>query len=256
VNIGPIHEIDWGEINHALGATWDGIEALYTHPNIKPKKTRSVIERQIEFNLNTRAQSIRQSLAYFYPEKERNLSEVIDANEAWWFRQGLKESHIIPTPLYKGIEALLQIFLMLEGYQSDYRPEDRDYILSEFRELERVLKEYVPIAKKYYLEKRAKDWSAKGGKAPKKQPEFDFLVKYAWDHSKRKTCLGMWNFLKRKLQDAEVKGEKINGFDFVYEKKLNKITLYFLDGKSRDIGFRSFQRYVKDFKEGLKKNSQ
>jgi hypothetical protein len=81
-------------------------------------------------------------------------------------------------------------------------------------------------------------------------------VEYAWQNSKKKTCLSMWEFLKRKLQDAELKGEKIKGLDFVYEKKPNKITLYFLDGKSRDIGYRSFQRYVRDFRKGLKKNSQ
>jgi hypothetical protein len=106
------------------------------------------------------------------------------------------------------------------------------------------------------LKRRDSQRSSKGGKKNKKEPGFTFLVEYAWNQSERKKCLSMWEVLKRKLQDTELKGEKINGFDFVYEKKCNKITLYFLNGKSRDMGFRSFQRYVKDFKEGLKKNSQ
>jgi hypothetical protein len=91
----------------------------------------------------------------------------------------------------------------------------------------------------------------KGG--PKKEPAFNFLVKYAWQNSKRKTSLSMWRFLKKKIGDA---GNTINHYDFVYEEEKNRITVYFNNGKSKDIGFRSFQRYVKNFKEELKKKSQ
>jgi hypothetical protein len=100
---------------------------------------------------------------------------------------------------------------------------------------------------------RAKNAPAKGGRANKKEPAFNLLVEYAWQNSKRKTCLSMWRFLKKKIGDA---GNTINHYDFVYEEEKNRITVYFDNGKSRDIRFRSFQRYVKDFKEELKKQSQ
>ncbi len=104
----------------------------------------------------------------------------------------------------------------------------------------------------------------RGGKREKKGPAFKLLVRYAWQYSRRKTCLSMWKFLTRKLEILErsIKntGERkiIEGCDFVYEKKTNKITLYFEDEKKRpkEMGFRSFQRYVRDFKEELKKDSQ
>jgi hypothetical protein len=106
---------------------------------------------------------------------------------------------------------------------------------------------------------RAKNAPAKGGRANKKEPAFNLLVEYVWQNSKRKTCLSMWGFLKKKLKEGELSGQKIiEDYDFVYEKKENKITLYFNDKKRRprDMGFRSFQRCVKDFKEELKKDSQ
>jgi hypothetical protein len=106
------------------------------------------------------------------------------------------------------------------------------------------------------LKRRDKERSSKGGQRKKKEPGFNLLVEYAWNHSKRKTHLSMWQFLKSKLKDVEAKSEKIGEYDFIYETKPNKITLYLPNGKSRDMGFRSFQRYVKDFKEGLKNNSQ
>jgi len=97
----------------------------------------------------------------------------------------------------------------------------------------------------------------KGG--PNKEPAFNLLVEYARQNSKRPTALSMWKYLIKKLEEAELTGQKvIEGYDFVYEKKENQITLYFNNKKKRprDMGFRSFQRCVKDFKEELKKNSQ
>lgn len=95
-------------------------------------------------------------------------------------------------------------------------------------------------------------WS-KGG--PRKEPAFERLVWYAWQKSKRKTCLSMWKFLRNNLQQGEFKGQKIiDGYDFVYEKKTNKITLYFEEERRRprEMGFRSFQRYISDLKKDLK----
>lgn len=156
-NIEPIHEMHEDEIQHALDATWDQIEALYTYPNMKPEKSRGYIENQIEFNLERLANSFRQSLIYFYPEREKELSEVIDANEAWWSMDSLMASRIIPTPLHEGFEALLKIFSMLGCYKTDYRTEDKDAMLSDFREMEQALKKYIGIAKEYYFSKKTQE---------------------------------------------------------------------------------------------------
>lgn len=153
--------------------------------------------------------------------------------------------------LWKRIEAVYP------GKSAEYKKELYDLLCPESRIA--ALKHHVSILenidtlKERYLKKLAKDRSAKGGKASKKEPSFALLVQYAWEKSKRKTCLSMWKFLERKLQAGDV---SISGYDFVYEEETNRITLYFGNGKSRDIGFRSFQRYVKDFKEGLKDNCQ
>ncbi len=103
---------------------------------------------------------------------------------------------------------------------------------------------------------KAKTAPARGGKKEKKVPAFNLLVRYAWQNSKRKTCLSMWEFLIRKLEAGDIGGRYIiEGCDFVYEKKNNRITLYFSDERKRprDIGFRSFERYVNSLKKGLKK---
>ena len=70
-NMEPIHEMPEDEIQYALDATRDQIEFLCTHPNMKPEKSRGYIEYQIEFNLKSLAHSFKQSLIYFYPERER-----------------------------------------------------------------------------------------------------------------------------------------------------------------------------------------
>jgi len=101
--------------------------------------------------------------------------------------------------------------------------------------------------------------SKRGGQREKKEHAFFPLVEYAWQNSKRKTCLSMWKFLIKKLTTLDIGGRNmIEGLDFVYEKKTNKITLYFGDERKRprDMGFRTFERYVRDFKEELKKDPQ
>jgi hypothetical protein len=118
---------------------------------------------------------------------------------------------------------------------------------------------FLSKANKKRGEWEKREISRKGGSAGKKEPAFNLLVEYAWQNSKRKTSLSMWEFLKKRLQETEVSGQNIiEGYDFVYEKKDNKITLYFNDKKKRprDMGFRSFQNYVSDFKEELNKKSQ
>jgi hypothetical protein len=105
---------------------------------------------------------------------------------------------------------------------------------------------------------RAKNAPAKGGRVAKKEPSFALLVRYAWEKSGRKTVLSMWKFLRKKLKEAELEGGKIiEGCDFIYEEKTNRFTLYFQDKrKPKDMGFRSFQRHISNFKKDLKKESQ
>jgi hypothetical protein len=98
--------------------------------------------------------------------------------------------------------------------------------------------------------------SKRGGEKEKKEPAFDLLVRYAWQNSKRKTWLSMWKFLKKRLQGGGIDGYKTidDDYNFVYEEKNNRITVYFNNEKkrARDIGFRSFERYVRDLKEDLR----
>lgn len=98
----------------------------------------------------------------------------------------------------------------------------------------------------------------RGGKREKKEPAFKLLVRYAWQKSKRKTCLSMWEFLKKELFQGMLKEayKIINDYEFIYEEKTNNVTVYFKNGRSKQMGFRSFQRYVKDFKQKLNKKSQ
>ena len=96
----------------------------------------------------------------------------------------------------------------------------------------------------------------RGGRTEKKGLPFKLLTQYAWEKSQRRTCLSMWEFLKKKVKVAEFSGHKLVGHDFVYEEGTNRITCYFPDGKSRNMGFRSFERYVRNLKNELKKKSQ
>jgi hypothetical protein len=96
----------------------------------------------------------------------------------------------------------------------------------------------------------------RGGQTEKKGLPFKLLTQYAWEKSQRRTCLSMWEFLKKKVKVAEFSGHKLVGHDFVYEEGTNRITCYFPDGKSRNMGFRSFERYVRNLKNELKKKSQ
>jgi len=102
------------------------------------------------------------------------------------------------------------------------------------------------------------DGRSKGGQVAKREPAFGLLLDYVIQNSKRKSCLAMWGFITKKLAIFERSGQKIiDGYDFVCEEKTNKITLYFEDPKkkSREMGYRSFQRRISDFKKDLKKIS-
>ena len=69
--------------------------------------------------------------------------------------------------------------------------------------------------------------------------------------------------MKKTLKELEISGKnKFGKSEAVFEAKEYKgatrdfIVLYHKDGKSKDIGFRNFQRYVSDFKNSLNKKSQ
>lgn len=145
-DIEPIHEIPADELQNIFDATREQLNTLYTHPRMKPEKTQGMIERQVDLNLNVLAQAILKSLVTFYPEKNKELLETIDASEAWWLQHSLEEGSIIPIPLYDGTTALLKVYLLLESYQTDYRPEDADAVLSDFSDMEQVVKRYITAA--------------------------------------------------------------------------------------------------------------
>jgi hypothetical protein len=253
-----LHEMEWNEINHALDATWQCIEDLYAHPNMKPQKTRDALEFQINSNLKTLADSVTRSLVYLYPKKEYALSEVIDANEAWWFIQFLKESNIGLTPLHEGVEALLQIFLILETYRSDYRPEEIERIRSDFVIMERAIKEYVPIATKACLEKQAKERSSKGGSAPKHLPGISAAVKTMildktiTSHSAE----FLWRIFEKR-HEGRKNALRLKGYKVYFEYKISnnddeRLFQLSSDGSVKSIGRSAFNGYVKEAKKTSK----
>ncbi len=103
-DIEPIHETPIDELNHALNTTRDQLEVLWDHPKEPdPRKTREAIEWQVDFNLNTLIHSLKKSLLVFYPDRENELSEVVNADKAMWVKRLLDASRVIPTPLYEGM---------------------------------------------------------------------------------------------------------------------------------------------------------
>jgi hypothetical protein len=161
------------------------------------------------------------------------------------------KSEIKHPELWKRIEAVYP------GKSEEYKKEVYDLLCPEYKikmresviaSMEKMQSIALPLA--FYgkdLKKRAKERSAKGGSVPKKDPGLMFAIEYAWVHSKEKTCLALWSFLKKACKgDFFPLKEKA---DLVFEDRENKLYHYHPDGKARGIGFRAFQKYVADFKK-------
>lgn len=106
---------------------------------------------------------------------------------------------------------------------------------------------------------RAKTGPAKGGRTPKKEERFFLVARYALQNSKKKDTLSLWKYLKKVLPELERTGNNHFGnYEALFEAREYKgasedvISIYKKNGKTKDIGFRGFQRYVSD----LKKQSQ
>lgn len=137
-NIESIDYMGADELEHFFDSTWQQIEALYLNPNMKPEATRGYLERQVEYNLKTLAHSVKKSLIHLFPDHKDEIFDIDDANEAWWANQSSQRYY----PLYEGVHALMKLYSMQEQYKGGYSPNERDWIFSEFKEMEGAVKNY------------------------------------------------------------------------------------------------------------------
>jgi hypothetical protein len=101
----------------------------------------------------------------------------------------------------------------------------------------------------YRRHQKVKESNRKGGKKSKKEPAIYLLIRYAWQKSQFKTGLKMWKFLKKECTPGKLRdGLTLKKNDFICEQNTNTITIYFPNGQSKNLRFRTFQRYFKDFK--------
>ena len=107
-DIEPIHELPADELDHVLEVTKEYLEFLWTHPKTETPERRGA-SIQVNYNLNTLIHSIKKGLLYFYPKREKELSEVVDANEAMWSLRIMDQSGTRSYPFYEGIEALMKL---------------------------------------------------------------------------------------------------------------------------------------------------
>jgi hypothetical protein len=148
--IEPIHEMEADELEHALELTKDRLSFLYQNPQTKPKAARKNIVEQVEWNLNTLAHSIKKSLICLFPQHEKLILEIDDANGALWFDQTYSA-----YPLNEGAQALTKIHLMLmnKPFETDSWAKDEEHCSSEFSEMMNSIEHYKMIAQHYTHEK-------------------------------------------------------------------------------------------------------
>jgi hypothetical protein len=101
----------------------------------------------------------------------------------------------------------------------------------------------------YRRHQKVKESNRKGGKKNKKEPAIYLLIRYARQKGQFKTGLQTWKFLKKECTPRGLRdGLTLKKIDFVCEQNTNTIAIYFPNGQSKNVRFRTFQRYLKDFK--------
>ena len=185
-NIEPIHELDSDELDHALRKTRKMIEALYMHPNTKPD--RKPIEGQVEYNLWTLAHSLKKSLVYLFPQYEKFIMRIVNANEARHFVNSYHE-----YPLNEGAKALMKIYLMMLNKPfktNSWDKEDEESFDLEFKEMGSSIERYKMIAQTYYHEDeiaaQPRRSGKRGGSSPKKLVGIQMAMRYALEDLERR----------------------------------------------------------------------
>ena len=226
--IKPIHQLEPEEIHHALNQTRQAV--------------LDGNEFQVRYNLETLAQSIRDSLVCMYPDREDDLNEIADANEATWYLEILEESRIIPNPLYEGVQALQKV------YSYGISPDE-----NMFMEMVNSINGYVSRACQPLVESgRNREKQLHSRKDKKNQ----YILKHCLALMREKpspSAKHLWNRFPN-IQPASV---IINGAEIFkgWDSDDVKIFCILPDGKQFKLGFRAFCDYFKAVKEILHDNS-
>lgn len=245
MNIEPIHELPADELQHALGIALDHIKA-------KEKKYS-------DGDLNTLADSIKESLIFFFPKFDEHIETIIDANEASYAM-----AWATIYPLGEGVTALRKIYGVTEGLIDDNQA---------INEMAAAIKDYAAIARQYFLADQKE--SAEGeldeaikekneaiikmneaepfvvlGKekyeqlhAPKEKRN-KYILQYCHELKKAKPSTSAEHLLSR-FPNRE-KATNIDGalvFKEITENGVLKAFCIMPDGKIKTVSLRKFQNY-------------
>lgn len=232
--IEPIHEMLADELQH-------GLNAAREHPEV----------------LNTIADSIRQSLSYFFPDFSFRIQKITDDKEARYAKSWANNFY----PLAEGVTALRKIYLVLHNYED----------LDDFLEMEAAIKDYARIASQYFHDQqmqeadREKQEAAplieegkkrRGQLTAPRNKKNKALLQYCTNLMRARlspSASHLWRRFPEKQKAVVIDGVKI--YRETEEDGVPKIFCISPSGKKNTVGTRAFQDYFKEVKESWNDNS-
>ena len=146
-DIEPIHELPSDELEDLIKRPFDSLMFLWTNEP-GPGESFRDIQRDADFSLLTVIHSIKKSLLHFYPDREEELSEVTNANEASWHLYAVEKFGPNSYPYNEGIVALSKIYTQTGQYYK-CEAENIDAAIKTFHDMEKAILKYAGSARYY-----------------------------------------------------------------------------------------------------------